>query len=139
VPVGGTPRSTPRIRALPKILSLHFLLRALSSVKSKLCIALPPELELSPPVSVLWAAVGSGVVLVPDKLSQGELAAFEPSNETLEFEALSDAEFVLGSAVPHNHDLVLGDYSVHTNLGALRAAQARISVIRASLIREGRL
>ncbi len=58
--------------------------------------------------TVLWAAVGSGVVLVPDKLSQGELAAFEPSNETLEFEALSDAEFVLGSAVPHNHDLVLG-------------------------------
>ena len=89
--------------------------------------------------TVLWAAFGSGVVLVPDKLSQGELAAFEPSNETLEFEALSDAEFVLGSAVPHNHDLVLGDYSVHTNLDALRAAQARISVIRASLIREGRL
>jgi len=58
---------------------------------------------------------------------------------TLEFEALSDAEFVLCSAVPHNHDLVLGDYSVHTNLDALRAAQARISVIRASLIREGRL
>ncbi len=55
MPVGDTPRSTPRIRALPKILSLHFLLRALFSVKSKLWIALPPELELSPPVSVYQA------------------------------------------------------------------------------------
>ena len=41
-------------------------------------------------------------------LRPGELAAFEPSGQAVEFEALNDAEFVLGSAAPHEHDLVLG-------------------------------
>ena len=84
-------------------------------------------------------AIGSGAVAVPDELRQGDLAAFEPSNDPLEFEALSDAEFVLGSAVPHEPDLVLGYYSVHTSADALREAEARIAAIRARLVQEGRL
>ncbi len=43
-----------------------------------------------------------GSVLVPDELQQGELVAFRPSSATIEFEAQSDAELVLGSAVPHD-------------------------------------
>jgi DNA repair protein RadC len=39
-------------------------------------------------------------VSVPDALRQGDLAAFEPSSQAVEFEARTDAEFVLGSAVP---------------------------------------
>jgi len=88
---------------------------------------------------VLWAAVGRGSVLVPEELQQGELVAFTPSSAAIDFEAQSDAEFVLGSAVPHGYDLVLGSHSVHTNSGALREAQARISAIQASLIQQGRL
>jgi len=80
--------------------------------------------------SVLWAAVSSGAVSVPDELREGDLAAFEASNEAVEFEALSDAEFMLGSAVPHNHELVLGNYSVHTSRDVLREAEAHISAIR---------
>ena len=53
--------------------------------------------------------------------------------ETIEFEAEADAEFVLGSAVPHHYDLVLGSHSVHTNPEALREAQARISAIESRL------
>ena len=161
----------------------------------QLWIALPPELELSPPVSiyqppdaiqrdgpvlallgrygaaastietpspinylavrlkagerwryqppkghtVLWTAVASGAVWAPDEIRQGDLAAFEPSNEAVEFEALSDVEFVLGSAVPHGYDLVLGSHSVHTSTKALREAQARIAAIQANLIQHGRL
>jgi hypothetical protein len=80
-----------------------------------------------------------GSVLAPDKLQQGELVAFRPSSDAIKFEAQSDAEFVLGSAVPHDYDLVLGSHSVHTSTEALREAEARISVIQTNLIQQGRL
>jgi redox-sensitive bicupin YhaK (pirin superfamily) len=89
--------------------------------------------------TVLWTAITSGVVSVPDELRNGELAAFEPSSEAVEFKALTDSEFVLGSAAPHKHDLVLGYYSVHTTPDALREGEAHISSIKERLIQEGRL
>lgn len=89
--------------------------------------------------TVLWVAVASGIVAVPDELRQGDLAAFEPSNDAIEFGALADAEFVVGSAVPHDHALVLGHYSVHTSADALREAEVRIATIKARLVEEGRL
>jgi redox-sensitive bicupin YhaK (pirin superfamily) len=89
--------------------------------------------------TVLWTAVASGTVSVPDELRQGDLAAFEQSSEAVEFEARTDVEFVLGSAVAHKYDLVLGSHSVHTTPAALRDAQAHISAIRTRLIQEGRL
>jgi len=94
-----------------------------------------------PPTShtVLWTAIASGTVSVSGELRQGDLAAFEPSSNAVEFEARTDTEFVLGSAVPHKHDLVLGSHSVHTTPAALRDAQAHISAIRTRLVQEGRL
>jgi redox-sensitive bicupin YhaK (pirin superfamily) len=89
--------------------------------------------------TVLWTAITSGVLSVPDELRNGELAAFEPSSEAVEFKALTDSEFVLGSAAPHKHDLVLGYYSVHTSPDALRDAEAHIASIRKRLVQEGRL
>jgi redox-sensitive bicupin YhaK (pirin superfamily) len=89
--------------------------------------------------TVLWVAIASGVLSAPDELRRGDLAAFEPSSKAVEFEALTDAEFVLGSAAPHEHDLVLGQYSVHTSPDALRDAEANISAIRTRLVQEGRL
>ena len=89
--------------------------------------------------TVLWAAVGMGCVLVPDQIRQGELVAFNPSNAAIEFKAQTAAEFVLGSAVPHGSDLVLGSHSVHTTAKALREAETRIATIRARLIEQGRL
>jgi hypothetical protein len=44
-----------------------------------------------------------------------------------------------GSAAPHEYDLVLGNYSVHTSPDALRNAEAHISAIRTRLVQEGRL
>src|SRR3981189_2909676 len=89
--------------------------------------------------TVLWTAVGMGSVLVPDELQQGALVAFKPSSAAIEFEAQSDAEFVLGSAVPHDYDLVLGSHSVHTSTEALGEAEARISAIQKRLVQQGRL
>lgn len=94
-----------------------------------------------PPVghAVLWTAIASGTVSVPAELQQGSLAVFEPSSKSVEFEALTDAEFVLGSAVPHKHDLVLGHYSVHTTPAALRDGEAHILAIQERLFQGGRL
>jgi redox-sensitive bicupin YhaK (pirin superfamily) len=89
--------------------------------------------------TVLWTAIASGAVSVPDELRHGDLVVFERSNGAVEFEALSDAEFVLGSAVPHEHDLVLGYYSVHTTPDALRDGEAHIAAIKTRLVQEGRL
>ena len=89
--------------------------------------------------SVLWVAIASGIVSTPDELRHGTLAAFERSSDAVEFKALTDAEFVLGSAAPHQHDLVTGYYSVHTSPEALCNGEARISSIRKRLVQEGRL
>ena len=89
--------------------------------------------------TVLWAAIASGILSAPDELRHGDLAAFEASSEAVEFVALTDTEFVLGSAAPHEHDLVLGHYSVHTSSDALRDAEAHISSIKERLVQEGRL
>jgi len=97
------------------------------------------QYEPPPGHTVLWTAIASGVVSVPDELRHGDLAAFEPSSEAVEFEALTDSELVLGSAAPHEHDLFLGYYSVHTSPSALRDGEAHISSIKRRLVQEGRL
>jgi redox-sensitive bicupin YhaK (pirin superfamily) len=89
--------------------------------------------------TVLWAAVGMGSVLVPDELRQGELAAFNSTSAAIEFKAQTAAEFVVGSAVPHGYDLVLGSHSVHTTAEALQEAEARIATIQARLLQQDRL
>jgi redox-sensitive bicupin YhaK (pirin superfamily) len=89
--------------------------------------------------TVLWVAIISGVLSAPDELRHGDLAAFEPSSKAVDFQALTDTEFVLGSAAPHEHDLVLEHYSVHASPDALRNAEAHLSATRTRLVQEGRL
>ena len=88
--------------------------------------------------SVLWLAMGKGRVRVPDLLHHGEIVIFEPGEDAVTFTALEQAEFVIGSAVPHPHDLVLGHYSVHSSAEALEAGEAQIRSIRRNLIAQGR-
>jgi redox-sensitive bicupin YhaK (pirin superfamily) len=87
---------------------------------------------------VLWIAVGQGAVKTPERVGYGELAVFAPGEAAVEFVAEADTEFMLGSAVPHRHDLVLGYYSVHTSAEALAKGEQRIREIRADLVRQGR-
>ena len=105
------------------------------------CLKAGEAWRYEPPTghTVLWTAVASGAISVPDELRHGDLAAFELSSEAVEFEARTDAEFVVGSAVPHQYDLVLGSHSVHTTPAALRNAQAHLSAIQRRLVKEGRL
>jgi redox-sensitive bicupin YhaK (pirin superfamily) len=89
--------------------------------------------------AVAWIALGKGQLAAPDPVEAGELVVFEPSNAAIDFHAIEDAEFVLGSAAPHPHDLVLGYYSVHTSPASLQAGERRINEIGARLQEEGRL
>jgi redox-sensitive bicupin YhaK (pirin superfamily) len=89
--------------------------------------------------TVGWVALSTGRLRVPERVEAGELAVFEPSNDAIDIHAEADTEFVLGSATPHAHDLVLGPYSVHTSSATLRAGERRLNEIQRRLQDEGRL
>jgi redox-sensitive bicupin YhaK (pirin superfamily) len=86
---------------------------------------------------VCWVALASGRLSVPDPIDTGELVAFEPSSEAIDFLAEADTEFVLGSATRHPYDLILGNYSVHTSPTSLQAGKRRIADAQAPLRERG--
>lgn len=78
-----------------------------------------------------WLSLSHGSLLGDDQYDSGELIAFKRSDAAIPLLAGPEgATFVLGSAVPHPHDLVLGYYSVHTSEEALKAGEARITEVR---------
>ena len=83
--------------------------------------------------NVAWIASHLGTVATPERVSKGEAAVFAEADQPITFEALSDTGFVLGSAIKHPHDLVLGYYSVHTNAEALRRGEDNIAAIGRTL------
>jgi redox-sensitive bicupin YhaK (pirin superfamily) len=98
-----------------------------------------------PPVghTVAWVAVYAGRLEAGAgagaAIHSGELVIFDESGDEIEFLAHGDTSFVLGSAVKHPHELVMGYYSVHTNDASLRRGEAEIQRIGQILKREGRL
>jgi redox-sensitive bicupin YhaK (pirin superfamily) len=86
---------------------------------------------------VAWIALHQGSVTTPQPVSTGELAVFEEGDQAINFEAISDAGFMLGSAPKHPYDLVTGHYSVHTNAEALRIGERNIEEIGRRLHNQG--
>lgn len=83
--------------------------------------------------TVGWLSLSRGELAAGERVEAGELIAFDRSDDPIPLRAgPAGATFVLGSAVPHAHDLVLGYYSVHTSAEALRIGEARIAEIRPS-------
>jgi redox-sensitive bicupin YhaK (pirin superfamily) len=89
--------------------------------------------------TVAWLAVSAGRLDASGMVRTGELAAFEESGQAIDCVAHGDTSFVLGSAVKHPHDLVMGYYSVHTSKAALARGEAEIERIGAALRRDERL
>ncbi len=89
--------------------------------------------------TVAWVAVNAGQLKADGVVGAGELAVFEESEQAIDFVADGDTSFVLGSAVKHPHELVMGHYSVHTSQAALAQGEAEIRRIGTLLRREGRL
>lgn len=88
---------------------------------------------------VAWIAMHQGRVTVPEAVSAGELAVFTESGQAISFLAHGDAQFVLGSAVKHPHDLVLGSSSIHTDADALKRGQDGIRRIANDLRNSGKM
>lgn len=78
---------------------------------------------------VAWVAPMFGKLHVSGAVLEGEIAVFAESEQRLDFVAEGDTEFVLGSAVKHPHDLVLGYYSVHSSAAALALGEAGIEKV----------
>jgi redox-sensitive bicupin YhaK (pirin superfamily) len=90
--------------------------------------------------TVGWAAVADGALdTVSSTIEQGELAVFEESLAPMDFVAREKTRFVIGSAVPHPHELALGNYSVHTSDEALARGEAEIKRIGRELRANGTL
>lgn len=108
-----------------------------------LLVTLPPGASWTyqPPGghSVGWLAVASGAVNAGAPLSGGDMAVFEPGELPIAVANTGDedAVFVLGSAVPHDHELHLGNYSVHTSAQALEAGERRIAELYGKMMAAG--
>ena len=89
--------------------------------------------------TVAWLAVSGGRLDAGGAVVTGELAVFEESAQDIDIVAHGDTSFVLGSAVKHPHDLVMGNYSVHTSAAALAQGEAEIRRIGDALRKAGRL
>ncbi len=102
---------------------------------------------LLPEGGVAWAALSRGKLSVGEvadaPMVVGEMVVFDHSTGGITFQALAssaaDAEFVVGSAVPHAHALVLGRYSVHTSPAALQQGEATIKQMGVALAAQRRL
>lgn len=89
--------------------------------------------------TVAFVAVHEGTLRAPAPISAGEIAVFEPSEQPLELVGDGVTGFVLGSAVKHSHDLVLGNYSVHSSTERLERGEAEIRRIGRALFAQGTL
>jgi redox-sensitive bicupin YhaK (pirin superfamily) len=87
--------------------------------------------------NVAWVASHQGLLSTPSLVAAGEAVVFEEGHQPIEFEAVTDAGFVLGSAIKHPYDLVIGHYSVHTTSDALRRGEQNIAMIGRRLHNQG--
>ena len=86
-----------------------------------------------------WAFAQRGRLHVAGAQLVRELAVFEDSNAGLDFQAEGDCAFLLGSAAPHSHELVLGPYSVHSCNEALAIGVRHIAELGQQLQQQGKL
>ncbi|MFS8047539.1 pirin family protein [Rhizobium sp. BR 314] len=84
-----------------------------------------------------WLSVSHGSLSAGGEILAGDMVAFDRSDAAIQIQAGPDgATFVLGSALPHPHDLVQGYYSVHTSEEALKAGEARIADVRSLYVKD---
>jgi redox-sensitive bicupin YhaK (pirin superfamily) len=87
-----------------------------------------------------WIAVGSGQLKCDRTVRPGDIVIFEQRDGSIELESVGyqPAVFVVGTAVPHPHRLVMGSYSIHTNEKALMVAEHNLELLRPRAVRRSR-
>lgn len=91
--------------------------------------------------TVAWAFVYRGRARSAGQDLEDELVVFDESSRPVEItaSAAGEARVLFGAARKHEHPLVLGSHSVHSNPRSLAQGVATIREIGARLQREGRL
>ena len=86
-----------------------------------------------------WLSVAQGQLEASEAVGAGEMVVFAASQEEIALTATGTADtiFVLGSAVPHPHELHMGYYSVHTSADALVRGENRIAELGRALAEAG--
>ena len=89
--------------------------------------------------TVAWLAVAKGTLEAGTSVREGDMVIFEDGEDAITMQAGpgGDAGFVLASAIPHPHELHLGNYSVHTSAQALQTGEARIEALRQRMVAAG--
>lgn len=89
--------------------------------------------------TVGWLAVAKGTLQTETPVLAGEMVVFEDADDAIVVQAGldGDAVFVLASAIPHPHELHLGNYSVHTSTQALETGERRIEELRVRMVEAG--
>ena len=88
---------------------------------------------------VAWCFAQQGVVEVSGEQLNRELAIFVEGTGSLLFRAMTPCAFLMGTAVKHPYDLVLGSHSVHTSELALSNGVRRIAEIGEELRTQGKI
>jgi len=86
--------------------------------------------------TIAWLAVSKGELVYGTEkpILSGELVIFDRQATELPLSAATTTTtFVLGSAIPHPHDLHLGMYSVHTSAQALKEGEQTIRELEMAL------
>jgi len=84
--------------------------------------------------TVGWLSLSRGGLDGSTSGSSGELLIFSDDNGPISLEAgPQGATFVLGSAVPHPHELHVRHYSVHTSAETLEMGERQIATLRRDL------
>jgi redox-sensitive bicupin YhaK (pirin superfamily) len=89
--------------------------------------------------SIGWLAVAKGSLQADTSVRTGDMVVFEDAEEAITVQAGPEGEavFVLASAIPHPHELHLGNYSVHTSAHALEMGERRIEELRQRMVAAG--
>ena len=87
-----------------------------------------------------WVAVGSGQLKGDRTARPGDILIFEQRDGSIELESIGHqpAVCVVGTAVPHPHELVMGTYSIHTSERALIVAENNLELLRPRSLRRPR-
>ncbi|CAO3421305.1 pirin family protein [Azospirillum endophyticum] len=96
--------------------------------------------DYAPPAghTVGWLALSKGSLAGPASASSGELLIFSEDDDVIALQGGPDgATFVLGSAIPHPHDLHLGYYSVHATADGLVTGERNIAALKEQLLSLG--
>lgn len=88
---------------------------------------------------VAWFAVDQGVLAISDERVSDEVVIFERGQNSITMQAIGEVNMMIGSSIQHPHDLVTGDYSVHTSAKALAEGEAGIRRVGERLKKLGKI